>query len=195
MKALIGIKKGMTRVFNQDGKIVPVTVVDVENCILSYKESMGFELGLGEKKHSNKAMEGKYKEAKKVPAYRMYFKGELNGEDIKLGDEMKAELFEKGEKVTVSSISKGKGFAGVVKRWDFKGGPKTHGQSDRNRAPGSIGAGTDPGRILKGKRMAGRMGQDKVTLKNKEIIDVKGSLLLIAGPIAGSNGDLIAISK
>lgn len=185
----------MTRVFNQDGKIVPVTVVDVENCILSYKESMGFELGLGEKKHSNKAMEGKYKEAKKVPAYRMYFKGELNGEDIKLGDEMKAELFEKGEKVTVSSISKGKGFAGVVKRWDFKGGPKTHGQSDRNRAPGSIGAGTDPGRILKGKRMAGRMGQDKVTLKNKEIIDVKGSLLLIAGPIAGSNGDLIAISK
>ena len=193
MKALIGIKKGMTRIFDQNGKVVPVTVVDTSDCMLSFKEAMGFELGLGEAKHANKAITGKYKEAKKVPAQKKYFKGELDGDDIKIGTEIKAEIFVKGDKVTVTSTSKGKGFAGVVKRYRFKGGPKTHGQSDRNRAPGSIGAGTDPGRILKGKRMAGRMGQDTITLKNKEIIDIKDSLVLIAGPVAGSNGDLIAI--
>jgi large subunit ribosomal protein L3 len=193
MRALIGIKKGMTRVFNKEGKVIPVTVVDVKGCVLSFVEPMGFELGLGEKKHSNKALAGKYKEAKKVPAERRYFKGELEVTDIKIGDEVNPEMFEAGDKVDVTGISKGKGFAGVVKRWNFAGGPKTHGQSDRTRHPGSIGAGTDPGRVLKGKRMGGRMGQDTITLKKKEIVDVKETYLLISGPIPGSNGDLIAI--
>lgn len=193
MRALIGIKKGMTRIFNKEGKVVPVTVVDVKDCVLSFVEPMGFELGLGEKKHSNKALIGKYKETKKVPAKRRYFKGELNVTDIKIGDEVKPEMFEAGDKVEVTGVSKGKGFAGVVKRWKFAGGPRTHGQSDRTRHPGSIGAGTDPGRVLKGKRMGGRMGQDTITLKKKEIVDVKETYLLISGPIPGSNGDLIAI--
>jgi len=193
MKALIGIKKGMTRVFNKEGQVVPVTVVDVKDCILSFVEPMGFELGLGEKKHSNKALTGKYKEANKVPAQRRYFKGELDIADIKIGDAIKAEVFESGDKVEITGISKGKGFAGVVKRYRFAGGPKTHGQSDRERRPGSIGAGTDPGRVLKGKRMGGRMGQDTITIKKKEIVDIKDTYVLIAGPVPGSNGDLIAI--
>jgi len=90
-------------------------------------------------------------------------------------------------------VSKGKGFAGVVKRWGFAGGPKTHGQSDRHRAPGSIGAGTTPGRVLKGKKMAGRKGGDTVTLLNKEIVDIKDNYILVSGPVPGSNGDLVAI--
>lgn len=191
MKALIGIKKGMTRIFKGD-KVVPVTVVDVSGCILSFVEKNGFELGLGEKRNPSKAMVGKYKNAKKVPLKREYFKGELL-ENLSVGDEIKPEIFEVGEKVVVSGISKGKGFAGVVKRWGFAGGPKTHGQSDRHRAPGSIGAGTDPGRVLKGKKMAGRMGSEKVTLKNKEIVEINENYILLSGPVPGANGELVAI--
>ena len=191
MKALIGIKKGMTRVVKGDN-IVPVTVLDVTGCILSNKEAMGFELGLGEKKKSTKALAGKYKEAKRIPLFRKYFKGDL-GEEVKIGDEIKAEMFTVGEKVTVTGTSKGKGFAGVVKRWGFKGGQRTRGQSDRLRAPGSIGAGTDPGRVLKGKKMGGRMGQNTVTIKDKEIIDIKENYILISGPVPGPKGQVVSI--
>jgi large subunit ribosomal protein L3 len=191
MKALIGIKKGMTRIFKED-QVVPVTIVDTEGCVLSHIEPKGFELGIGKKKGTNKAIQGKYKALEKVPMLRRYFRGSLP-EDIKPGQEIKTEIFSVGDKVTVSGVSKGKGFAGVVKRWGFAGGPRTHGQSDRLRAPGSIGAGTDPGRVLKGKKMGGRMGQDKVTLKDREIVGIEGNLVLIAGPLPGSKGEMIAI--
>jgi large subunit ribosomal protein L3 len=191
MKALIGIKKGMTRIFNED-KVVPVTIVDTQGCVLSHIEPEGFELGIGEKKHPNRAMQGKYKAAGKYPVRRKYFKGALSKE-IKLGEQVDTEIFSVGDKVNVSGVSKGKGFAGVVKRWGFAGGPKTRGQSDRHRAGGSIGAGTDPGRVLKGKKMPGRMGQDKVTLQGKKIVGIQDSLVLIAGPVPGSKGDMVAI--
>jgi len=100
---------------------------------------------------------------------------------------------DEGNLVEVYGRSKGKGFAGVVKRWRFKGGPKTHGQSDRERAPGAIGAGTDPGRVVKGLRMGGRMGSDTVKLKNRKIVKVVDNYVLIKGPIPGSNGDLVTI--
>ncbi len=191
MKALIGTKKGMTRVFVGD-KVVPVTVVDVSDCILSFIEPKGFELGLGKKKNATKAMVGKYANAKQVPAKTSYFKGTLDGE-VQIGDEIKSEVFSSGDKVSVKGISKGKGFAGVVKRHGFHGGPKTHGQSDRHRAPGSIGAGTSPGRVLKGKKMAGRMGQETITIADREVVEVKDNLVLIKGPIPGSRGDLVSI--
>ncbi len=191
MKALIGTKKGMTRVFVDD-KVVPVTVVDVSNCILSFIEPKGFELGLGEKKNPSKAMLGKYAIAKKVPAETSYFKGTLDGE-VEIGDEIKPETFSSGDKVVIRGVSKGKGFAGVVKRYKFAGGPKTHGQSDRHRAPGSIGAGTTPGRVLKGKKMAGRMGHQTITIADREVVSVQDNLILIKGPIPGSRGDLVAI--
>ncbi len=191
MKALIGIKKGMTRVFKEE-KIVPVTVIDTNGCTLSHIEPKGFELGIGKKKNPNRAMKGKYGALNDVPSMRMYFEGALE-EGIDPGAEVKAEAFVSGDKVTVVGKSKGKGFAGVVKRWGFAGGPRTHGQSDRLRAPGSIGAGTDPGRVLKGKKMAGRMGQDRITLKDREIVDIKDGLVLILGPVPGSKGDLVGI--
>ena len=191
MKALIGTKKGMTRVFVDD-KVVPVTVVDVSDCILSFIEPEGFELGLGEKKNPTKAMAGRYANAKKVPTQTSYFKGTLEGE-VQIGDEVKPGIFSSGDKVVVRGVSKGKGFAGVVKRHGFAGGPKTHGQSDRHRAPGSIGAGTTPGRVWKGKKMAGRMGSETITIANREIVDIKDNLILIKGPIPGPKESLIAI--
>lgn len=193
MKTLLGIKKGMTRVYAGD-KVVPVTVVDVEGCVVSNVDAKGFEIGIGKvkEKKAGKALIGKYKSLGFVPAHKQYIAGEVA--DIKIGDNVAVE-FEEGAKVKVSATSKGKGFAGVVKRWGFAGGPKTHGQSDRHRAPGSIGAGTDPGRVIKGLKMAGRMGGEKVTMLNKKVVAVHDNLVLIAGSIPGSKGSVVVIEK
>lgn len=191
MKAILGIKKGMTRVFAKD-RAVPVTFVDVAGCKIANVKEGKIELGLGTKKKSTKAQLGQYKELGYVPMYKWLVKGELE-EGFKIGSDLVAETFNEGDIVTVTGVSKGKGFAGVVKRHGFKGGPRTHGQSDRLRAPGSIGAGADPGRVFKGTRMGGRMGSERVTLKNKRVIGIKENHILISGPIPGSNGDLVKI--
>jgi large subunit ribosomal protein L3 len=191
MKAILGIKKGMTRVFKDD-KMVPVTVIDTSSCKVARREGDQVELGLLEKRKPTKSEIGQYKELKYVPQYLKVFRGEF-GKEVSAGDEVKAEFFDEGEKVYVTSKSKGKGFQGVMKRWGFKGGQRTHGQSDRLRAPGSIGAGTDPGRVWKGKKMGGRMGSQKITLKDKEIVAINKQYLLISGPIPGANGDLVSI--
>lgn len=190
MKAIIGVKKGMTRVFKGE-KSIPVTIVDVSGCVVSYKDDGGVELGVGKGVRANKALAGKYKNLKSVPVYREYFYG-LEGE-YEVGKEVEAQSFVSGDKVAVQGVTKGKGFAGVVKRYGFKGGPRTHGQSDRLRAPGSIGAGTTPGRVLKGKRMAGRLGNKTVTLDNREVVDVVDSYLLLSGPVPGNRGDKVVI--
>jgi large subunit ribosomal protein L3 len=189
MKAILGIKKGMTRVFEAD-KSVPVTVVDVSDCVVANITADGVELGCGKEK-SGKALAGKYAKLGFVPAYREVFSS-IDG-DKKIGDKIENSVFSSGDIVYVSGIAKGKGFAGVVKRWGFAGGPKTHGQSDRWRAPGSIGAGTDPGRVIKGKRMGGRMGGNTVTLKNRKVVSLLEGLLLIKGPLPGNNGDFVII--
>jgi large subunit ribosomal protein L3 len=189
MKAILGIKKGMTRVFDGD-QSVAVTVVDVSNCVVSNITGDGVELGCG-KIRSSKAMIDKYKKIGFVPAYRKVFSS-IDG-DKKVGDVIENTVFEAGSIVYVSGISKGKGFAGVVKRWDFAGGPKTHGQSDRERHAGSIGAGTDPGRVIKGLKMAGRMGGETVTLKNRKIVSLAEGLILVKGPLPGNNGDFVVI--
>lgn len=189
MKAILGIKKGMTRVYDGDVS-VPVTVVDIKDCVVSYKNENAIEISLGKTK-GNKALIGKYKELGFVPKYRKVYKNLENVE--KVGEKIMP--IEESSFVNVLGVSKGKGFAGVVKRYKFAGGPKTHGQSDRTRAPGSIGAGTDPGRVIKGLRMGGRMGQDTVKLKNRKIVKVIEDLLLIKGPLPGSNGDLVIIEK
>lgn len=191
MKAILGIKKGMTRTFKGD-KVVPVTIVDTSLCKVAKRNGNQVEIALLEKRRPNKAEIGQYKELKYVPRFTKVFTGEF-GEEVSAGDEIKAEFFDEGEKVVVVSKSKGKGFQGVVKRWGFKGGQRTHGQSDRLRAPGSIGAGTDPGRVWKGKKMGGRMGQDQITLKDREVVAINDNYLLISGPIPGSNGDLVSI--
>ena len=191
MKAILGIKKGMTRVFEGD-RAVPVTVIDVSGCKIARVNKDEIVLGLGAKKKGTKADLGQYKELGYLPMHKWVVKGELP-EGLKIGSDVVAETFNQGDKVTISAVSKGKGFAGVVKRYRFKGGPRTHGQSDRLRAPGSIGAGTDPGRVFKGTRMGGRMGSEKVSIKNKRVVGIKETYLLINGPIPGSNADVVKI--
>ncbi|WKZ30757.1 MAG: 50S ribosomal protein L3 [Candidatus Dojkabacteria bacterium] len=191
MKYILGIKKGMTRVFDGDHSVA-VTVVDVDGCKVSFADDKGYELGIGSKK-GNGAAVGKYKKYGSVPRYTQWVSTKLD-DGMEVGSDVSTDGFEKGVKVNVKATTKGKGFAGVVKRWGFHGGPKTHGQSDRHRAPGSIGAGTDPGRVLKGKRMAGRMGGDQITVKNKMIVDKKENYLLVSGAIPGSKGSKVLIA-
>jgi len=191
MKAILGVKKGMTRLFVDD-KMVPVTIVDTSTCKVAKRDGDHVELGLLKVRHPSKAEVGQYKKLKYVPRFRKIFTGEF-GEEVSAGDDVKAEFFSIGDVVTTVSRSKGKGFQGVVKRWGFKGGPRTHGQSDRLRAPGSIGAGTDPGRVWKGKKMGGRMGGDQFSLKDKKVVAIQDQYLLISGPIPGTKGDLVAI--
>lgn len=192
MKAILGIKKGMTRVFEGDSSI-PVTVVDVSTCVVANITKDGIELGVGKSTNPDKPMTGKYGKLGFVPSYRKVFTV-LDG-DLKVGDSISGDFFKAGELVVVTGEAKGKGFAGVVKRWGFKGGPKTHGQSDRWRHPGSIGAGTDPGRVIKGMKMGGRMGGNTVTLKNRKLVNVVNTYLLIKGALPGNNGDLVIVKS
>lgn len=179
----------MTRIL-QEGKSIPVTIVDVKDCVVSFKDQDLIELGL-EKKQGNKAELGRYKKLGFVPKHTRAYRNKNSSS--KIGDKVEGSIFTPGEVVCIKAKSKGKGFAGVVKRWGFAGGPKTHEQSDRLRAPGSIGAGTTPGRVLKGKKMPGRKGSDNLMIKNKRVVDVIENFLLLSGPVPGNNGDPVLI--
>jgi large subunit ribosomal protein L3 len=151
------------------------------------------KLGFGAAKKLKSVLKGQSKglgEFKFLREFRME-----TAEGVKVGDKLDVSLFKPGDKVTVTGISKGRGFAGGVKRYHFHGGPKTHGQSDRNRAPGSIGSTTTPGRVYKGTRMAGHMGDDRVTVRNMEVLkaDVEKNLLLVKGPVPGAKNGLLLI--
>jgi len=201
MKAIIAQKKEMTQVFGEDGRVVPVTIVDVNEVYMIGKKDEdkdGYQaiiLGKGKKKNANKPELGKYKKLGFVPN----FIKEIRDTEIELEENTKidANIFENGEVISVTGDTKGKGFQGVVKRWNFHGGPKTHGQSDRWRAPGSIGSGTTPGRVYKGKKMAGRMGRNQITVKNLEIVlvDKENGLIGIKGAIPGNKGSYIIIKS
>lgn len=204
MKYTIGTKKEMTQVFEENGKVIPVTLLDVADVVVAgfkTEERDGYNavvLGKGKKKKANKAEMTKYKELGYAPKFVVEFKVEGIDEGLKVGDKVEVDI-EEGSKVNVTGITKGKGFAGVVKRWGFKGGPKTHGQSDRWRAPGSIGSGTTPGRVYKGKKMAGRMGNERQTTENLRFVknDKDNGLVYIKGAVPGAknNNVLIRVSK
>ncbi|MCA9374892.1 50S ribosomal protein L3 [Candidatus Dojkabacteria bacterium] len=190
MKAVLGIKKGMTRVF-RDEKAVPVTILDVQDCVVSGKDAKGVELGIRTPKSSpNKALSGKYSKLGYVPRVRVWVSGMG---DLDVNDKIDISDWEEGTIVDIEGRSKGKGFAGVVKRWGFKGGPKTHGQSDKHRSPGSIGSGTTPGRVWKGKKMAGRMGGQNLTVANKKVVEIRDGYLLISGSVPGARGDVVLV--
>ena len=203
MKALIGIKKKMTQIFNDEGIVVPVTLIMVKDVIIAArksKEKDGYEalvLGMGKKKHGTKAELGKYKSLGYVPEFVRETK--INGAEeiskLDVGTKLAPDIFTVNDKVDVVGVSKGKGFQGVVKRWHFKGGPHTHGQSDRERHPGSIGQRMTPGRVFKGKKMGGRMGGDVKTVKNLRIVivDKEQGLLGIKGAIPGNRGSFVMI--
>jgi large subunit ribosomal protein L3 len=200
---LIGRKRGMTRTFSEDGVSTPVTVIEVEPNRVSQLKTVdtdgynAIQLTVGERKASRvtKPQAGHFAKAqaaagRKVMEFRV---DELS--DLALGAEVKVDIFEDGQKIDVSGLTKGKGFAGVVKRYGFRGGDATHGNSLSHRAPGSIGQCQTPGRVFKGKRMAGHMGDKKRTLQNLSIVkvDADRNLLLVKGSVPGATGSDVII--
>lgn len=187
---------------------VPVTVVEAGPVVVTQiktQDKDGYwavQVGFGNRKTSltSKQLQGHLKNVIKDNKAPRHIKEIRTSEEpkVKVGDTITvADIFAPGDTVKITGISKGKGFAGGVKRWGFRGGSKTHGQSDRHRAPGSIGQGTDPGRVHKGKKMAGRMGTDTVTINNLKVVnvDVDNNLIFISGPIPGSKGTVITIER
>lgn len=200
-KAILGTKLGMTQIFAEDGKVIPVTVVKAGPCTVVQTKTVetdGYEsvvVGFGDVKEKslNKPMKGIFAKANVAP--KKYLR-EFRFEEATLavGDEIKAEVFEAGEKVDVSGISKGKGFAGPMKRWGLHRGPMSHG-SGYHRGSGSMGACSNPGRVMKGKKLPGHMGVVKVTIQNLEIVkvDTENDLILVKGAIPGNKGGLVTI--
>ncbi len=200
---LIGRKVGMTQVFDGAGNVIPVTVVEAGPCWVTQVKTTatdGYEaiqVGFEETRRVAKPQEGQFQKVgvRMLRHLREWRVGDASG--YAAGQRLDASIFAAGEMVRVTGISKGKGFQGVVKRHGFAGGPKTHGQSDRERAPGSIGSGTTPGRVLKGLRMAGRMGNEQVTVRGLLVIraDAQRNLLLIKGAVPGPRNGLVTVSK
>jgi len=201
MDAILGEKAGMTQIFDEREEIVSVTLVVAGPCYITQvktEEKDGYtalQLGFGETKRLNKPQRGHLKKLSPLRYLREVRVKDVQGYQV--GQKLDASLFSVGDLVDVTGISKGKGFAGVMKRHGFRGGPATHGQSDRARAPGSIGATTTPGRVLKGMRMAGRMGNEGVTVQNLRVVlvDPERNLLGVRGSIPGNRGDLVMVRK
>ena len=204
MSGLIGKKIGMTSIYDNSGKNIPCTILQVGPCTITQiktEEKDGyssFQLGFEHKtKESNKATKGHFKKSKSSPKKKLVEFSGYEGE-FKVGDKINVDHFFEGEYVDVTGISKGKGFQGVVKRHGFSGvGDSTHGQHNRNRAPGSIGAGSDPSRVFKGMRMAGQTGSAKVKALNLKVIKVmtEENLLLVKGSVPGHNNSYIIVQK
>jgi len=203
-EGILGEKVGMTKVFTDKGESVPVTVIIAGPCRVIQKkdtEKDGYNaIQLGFKSiKKNKALKpiiGHYSKSKMDPLkYLREFK--INdSKKYTLGQEIKVDIFKQGEKVTIIGISKGKGFAGAIKRHNFSGGPKTHGQKEYYRSVGSIGA-TDAARVFKGQKLPGHMGTDRVNIKNLEVvkIDTERNLLLVKGSVPGAKGEMLIINK
>jgi large subunit ribosomal protein L3 len=209
VNALLGRKIGMTRIFSETGEAVPVTVLEVgPNFVTQIKtpERDGYgavQIGYVETRKLNKPERGHLKGVP-VPGLRHLHEVQTDGNPVDVGDRLAVDVFAKGEKVdvTIGAVSgtmgsKGKGFAGTVKRHGFAGGPRTHGQSDRHRAPGSIGASSTPGRVFKGMRMAGQMGNKRRTVLNLEVVDVlpERNLLLVKGGVPGAKNGIVVVRK
>lgn len=204
MNALIGEKQYQIQGFLQDGTRVPLTVISaMGNMVTQIKTSdkdgyNSIQLGFDIKKKPNKATLGHSKKAglEQTPRFFREIRADET-QNLELGSQVNpSDIFKPGDIVDVTGISKGKGFAGVVKRHGFAGGPRTHGQSDRERAPGSIGQTTTPGHVYKGKRMAGRMGHEKVTVKNLQVLEITNDgLLLIKGLVPGGKNTLVVVKK
>lgn len=204
MPGIIGRKIGMTSIYSAEGKAMPCTVIEAGPCVVTQVKTQdrdGYEavqLGFGERKERNtpNAMKGHFEKAKTTPKSKLV---EFNGfEGLNIGDTVGVDIFEEGEFVAVVGTSKGKGFQGVVKRHNFGGvGQATHGQHNRLRAPGSIGAASYPARVFKGMRMAGQMGNARVKMENLQVLKVLAdkNLLVVKGSIPGSKGSTVTIEK
>lgn len=198
---LIGKKLGMTHVYDDDGRYVPVTVVEAGPCSVTQvktKNNDGYEaiqMGFGETRES-RLTQPQLGHLGELPPLRHLREFRTAGDaGVAVGDTVTAGQFTPGERLRITGTSKGKGFAGVMKRHGFHGGKRTHGQSDRERAPGSVGAGTTPGRVFKGTKMAGQMGNVRVTVKNVTVVRVmeERNVLLLKGPVPGNNGSIVLL--
>jgi len=204
LKGLIGKKIGMSQIFDERGVAYPVTLIEAGPCYVTQirrPESEGYsavQLGYSET-HPKRLTGGELGHLKtaNLPPLRFLREFRTKSLDISVGDVMKADVFSVGERVDVIGTSKGKGFAGGVKRFHFAGGPKTHGQSDRHRAPGSNGSGTTPGRVYKGSRRPGYMGDERVTVQSLKVVlvDAERNLIGVHGAVPGSKGGLVIINE
>lgn len=205
MPGLIGKKIGMTSTYDADGKNVSCTIIQAGPCVVTQVKTeakdgyRAIQLGFGDRKEKNTPapLKGHFKKAKTTPKQRL---AEFSGyeEDLTLGDEVNVDIFTEGEYIDVVGKTKGKGFQGVVKRHGFGGvGQATHGQHNRLRAPGSIGGASYPGRVFKGMRMAGQMGNTRVTLENIQVLKVmpEESLLIVKGSVPGPKGSFLILEK
>lgn len=205
MAGILGKKVRMTQIFGDNGESLPVTIISAGPCYVTQiktKKTDGYEaiqVGYSElkEKHTKKPQEGHTKKVK-APALR-YFREftPFVDRDVKEGEQLGPSIFSEGEIIGISAISKGRGFQGVMKRHGFHGANKTHGQSDRWRAPGSIGQSSYPSKVFKGTKMAGKMGNDKVSLSNVQVvrIDEEKELIFVKGPVPGGNGSLVELKK
>ena len=205
MRGLLGEKIGMSRVFNNYGEVVPVTILNVGPCVVTQLktfENDGYQavqIGYGYKKdkHLTKPLKGHFKKSSSKPSNVLAEFDVVPGFDYVLGSVFHVGLFNQGDFVRVSGSSKGRGFAGVIKRHNFSRQKKTHGTGHTERAPGSIGQASDPSRVFPGMKMAGRYGNVKVTIKNLEVVDVdrENNHLIVKGSIPGPKGSIVTIEK
>lgn len=204
VKALLGKKVGMTRIFGEKGRMIPVTLVEAGPCPVVQRKSSdtdGYEavqLGFGQKKPKRvtKPMQGHYAKAGVAPARVLREFRVEPGAELDVGDAVTVEMFGVGERVDVVGYSKGRGFAGVIKRHGFKGGPASHG-SNHHREPGSIGQAADPSRVFKNLKLPGRMGNRRVTMENLEVVhvDAEKNVIAVRGAIPGANGGFVEVRK
>lgn len=200
MAVLIGTKQNMTTRFGKFNFKLPVTAIEVDPNVVLMTAENKLVIGAGKKKRIKKTDAAYVKAAGYLPRVIKEVKWQTEGEQSqtpKPGDKLNVSVFESGDEVKVTGTTKGRGFAGGIKRHGFHGGPKTHGQSDRHRAPGSIGSGTTPGRVWKGKKMAGHMGASKLTVTGLEVIevDVNNNLIFVKGAIPGPRSGVVILEK
>jgi large subunit ribosomal protein L3 len=201
-KGLIGRKVGMTQIFDDDGIALPVTVIEAGPCYVTQIKTVdndgysAVQIGFEEAK-PKRLTGGQLGHLKRneLPPLKVLREIRTSKPDVAEGDTLKADVFEAGERVDIIGTSKGRGFAGVMKRYHFAGGPITHGQSDRQRSPGSLGSGTTPGRVFKGKRGPGRMGNERVTSANVRVVlvDPERNLIAVDGSVPGPKGGMVVI--
>jgi large subunit ribosomal protein L3 len=199
VKALLAKKIGMTQIFDESGVMTPVTVLEAGPCVITQLKSeerdgySAVQIGFGEAKHQAKPQAGHLKPAKANSRFLTEYRVDGDQPEMTIGDELKADVFAVGDSITVSAVSKGKGFAGTIKRHNFARGPMSHG-SHNHRAPGSIGAGY-PQHVFKGQKMAGQMGNKAVTVKNLKVmeVDVENNLLVVRGAVPGPKKSLVMV--
>jgi len=204
LKGLIGRKIGMTQIFDDNGAAVPVTVIEAGPCYVTQVRNpstdgySAVQIGFAETKpHRLSGGERGHLKRNELPPLKYLREFRAKNAEVEEGQKLDVDVFAVGEHVDIVGTSKGKGFAGVVKRYHFRGGPRTHGQSDRQRAPGSAGAGSTPGRVFKGKRSPGHMGSERVTAQNLRIekIDSERNLIVVRGSVPGTKGGLVMIKE